>query len=158
MNIVIAGGGVAGLEALLALRALAGDRVGLTLIAPDPDFTYLPMAVAEPFALGSAHRVPLLEFTEEAGAELVAGAVVEVDDGAGEVRLDSGGKRSFDALIVATGGRPVAGVEGARRGGRVAIRRSTAGCCATSRRATASSSRSSCRPARSGRCPSTSSR
>ena len=98
MEIVIAGGGVAGLEALLALRAVAGDRVGLMLIAPDPDFTYLPMAVAEPFALGSAHRVPLREFTEEAGAELVAGAVVEVDDGAGEVRLDTGGKRSYDAL------------------------------------------------------------
>ena len=34
MDIVIAGGGVAGLEALLALRAMAGDRVRLTLIAP----------------------------------------------------------------------------------------------------------------------------
>ena len=51
MEIVIAGGGVAGLEALLALhRALeAGAR--LTLIAPDPDFTYRPLAVAEPFGL-----------------------------------------------------------------------------------------------------------
>ena len=39
MNIVIAGGGVAGLEALLALQALAGDRVALTLIAPEPDFS-----------------------------------------------------------------------------------------------------------------------
>jgi len=113
MNIVIAGGGVAGLEALLALRALAGDRVGLTLIAPDPDFTYLPLAVAEPFALGSAHSVPLREFTEEAGAELVLSAVLGVDDAAGELRLDVGGTRAFDALIVAPGGRPVSGVEGA---------------------------------------------
>ena len=36
MDIVIAGGGVAGLEALLALGALAGDRARLTLVAPDP--------------------------------------------------------------------------------------------------------------------------
>src|SRR5215207_169772 len=101
MNIAIAGGGVAGLEALLALHELAGDRVSLTLIAPDPDFSYRPMAVAEPFALGGAHRVPLTSFAEETGAELVQAAVIGVDDAAGELRLDDGGKRSFDAAIVA---------------------------------------------------------
>ena len=113
MDIVIAGGGVAGLEALLALRAMAGDRLRLTLIAPDPDFTYRPLAVAEPFALGHAHRVPLTRFAADAGAELVRDAVVGVDDGAGEVRLRDGGSRPYEALIVAPGGRAVAGVEGA---------------------------------------------
>ena len=48
LRVVIGGGGVAGLEALLALHALAGDRVQLTLVAPDPDFAYRPLAVAEP--------------------------------------------------------------------------------------------------------------
>jgi sulfide:quinone oxidoreductase len=37
---VVAGGGVAGLEALLALRALAGTRVELTLVAPHDEFVY----------------------------------------------------------------------------------------------------------------------
>ncbi len=113
MKIVIAGGGVAGLEALLALHQLAGDRASLTLIAPDPDFSYRPMAVAEPFSLGSAHAVPLSEFAEETGAEIVQAAVVGVDDAAGEVRLADGGTRAFDALLVAPGGRMVSGVEGA---------------------------------------------
>jgi sulfide:quinone oxidoreductase len=113
MGIVIAGGGVAGLEALLALRAMAGDRVGLTLIAPDPYFSYRPMAVAEPFALGRAHRVALNSFTDETGAELIQAAVTGVDDAAGELRLDDGGSRPFDAVIVAPGGRAVSGVEGA---------------------------------------------
>jgi sulfide:quinone oxidoreductase len=72
------------------------------------------MAVAEPFALGSAHRVPLREFTDAAGAELVQAAVAGVDDASGEVRLDDGATRSFDALLVAPGGRAVKGVEGAR--------------------------------------------
>ena len=39
LRVLIAGGGVAGLETLLALRALAGDLVDLELLAPEP--TYL---------------------------------------------------------------------------------------------------------------------
>jgi sulfide:quinone oxidoreductase len=113
MKIVIAGGGVAGLEALLALHAVAGERVDVELIAPDPQFTYRPMAVAEPFALGSAHRVPLSRVTEETGAQLLCAAVVGVDDAAGELRLDDGGTRAFDALLIAPGARAVSGIEGA---------------------------------------------
>jgi sulfide:quinone oxidoreductase len=113
LNVLIAGGGVAGLEALLGLRAVAGDRVRLTLVAPEPDFTYRPLAVAEPFALGRAHLVPLSRFADDAGAELVVRALAEVDDEAGEVRLDDGGTRAYDALIVAPGARPVSGVDGA---------------------------------------------
>src|SRR5215212_4595510 len=51
-RILIVGGGVAALETLLALRDLAEDRVALTLVAPEAAFTYRPMRVAEPFALG----------------------------------------------------------------------------------------------------------
>jgi sulfide:quinone oxidoreductase len=113
MDVAIAGGGVAGLEALLGLRAMAGDKVRLTLMAPDADFSYRPLAVAEPFALGHAHKVPLQRFAEEVGAELVLEALASVDDGARELRLADGSTRSFDALLVAPGGRPVVGVEGA---------------------------------------------
>jgi sulfide:quinone oxidoreductase len=113
MDVLIAGGGVAGLEALLALRALAGDRVRLTLASADDQFTYRPLAVAQPFALGSPHRVPLTQFTEETGAELVLDAVVHVDDEAGQVGFERGSTRSFDALLLAPGGRAVEGVEGA---------------------------------------------
>jgi sulfide:quinone oxidoreductase len=113
MDIVIAGGGVAGLEALLALRDLAGPRAHLTLIAPDPDFTYKPLAVAEPFALGAAQRVPLRTITDAVGADLVLEAVTEVDDAAGEVHLGNHATHRFDALLVAPGARPVPGLEGA---------------------------------------------
>jgi sulfide:quinone oxidoreductase len=113
MHILIAGGGVAGLEALLAVKAMAGDRARLTLVAPDPDFVYKPLAVAEPFGLGHAHRVPLTRFAEDAGAELIIDSLVAVDDGFGRARLEGGATLYYDQLIVATGGRPVAGVEGA---------------------------------------------
>ena len=48
-RVVAAGAGVAGLELALALRALAEDLVSVELIAPEREFTYRPLAVAEPF-------------------------------------------------------------------------------------------------------------
>jgi hypothetical protein len=58
LQVLVAGGGVAGLEALLALRDLAGGRVELTLLSPEEEFVYRPMAVAEPFGRGRADRQP----------------------------------------------------------------------------------------------------
>jgi sulfide:quinone oxidoreductase len=113
MNIVIAGGGVAGLEALLALHRTLGERARLVLVAPDSDFTYRPLAVAEPFGLGHAHRVPLRRFANDTGADLILDAVSAVDDANGRLQLAGGDHCDFDALLLAPGGRAVAGVPGA---------------------------------------------
>jgi len=48
-NVVIAGGGVAGLEAALALRELGGKSIVTTLVASDPELVYRPLTVREPF-------------------------------------------------------------------------------------------------------------
>ena len=48
-RVLIAGAGVAGLETLLALRALAGDRIHVTLLAPELKFVNSSMSVAQPF-------------------------------------------------------------------------------------------------------------
>src|SRR5436853_376714 len=53
-NVVIAGGGVAGLEALLALHALAGHVAEITLLSSEREFLYRPLTVAEPFGRGQA--------------------------------------------------------------------------------------------------------
>ncbi len=113
LRVVVAGGGIAGAEALLALRALAGERVDLTLISPSSDLVYRPLAVAEPFGLGHAERYPLADLVAEAGAHLVEGSLAEVDEAAREVVLDDGSRVAFDALLVAVGAKAVAAVENA---------------------------------------------
>ena len=72
-KVLIAGGGVAALEAALALRALAGDRAAVELLAPEPQFWYRPMSVAEPFGLGEARRFELQELATAAGATYTPG-------------------------------------------------------------------------------------
>ncbi len=57
LRVVIAGGGVAALEALLALGELAPGLVSAELIAPESEFTYRPLAVTEPFGAGPTRRL-----------------------------------------------------------------------------------------------------
>ncbi|HEX7299541.1 MAG TPA: FAD-dependent oxidoreductase, partial [Solirubrobacteraceae bacterium] len=102
-RVVIAGGGVAGIEALLALRALGGDHVELTLVSPTPDFVYRPLAVAEPFALGHQRRTPLAEAARRAEAAFVHAPLTSVDVATRTMRLGDGQELAYDALVLATG-------------------------------------------------------
>ena len=109
---VIVGGGVAGLETLLALDDLAGDRVSLTLVAPQPDFVYKPLLVEEPFDLGPAERHELGPLAEEKGARFVQRAVTAVRPEAHIVELGDGLTLEYDYLVVAAGGRFKPALEG----------------------------------------------
>jgi sulfide:quinone oxidoreductase len=106
-RVVIAGGGVAGIEALLALRALAGDRVELTLVSPTQDFVYRPLAVAEPFALGSPRHTPLADAARTADAEFVQAPLIGVDVANRTVHLGDGQELGYDSLLLATGAAAV---------------------------------------------------
>ena len=103
LRVLIAGGGVAGLEALLALRDLVGERVHLALVSPDNEFVYRPMAVAVPFARGHMQRANLQDIARSVDAEFIRGELAEVDDDARSATLVDGRTLSFDALLVAVG-------------------------------------------------------
>ena len=74
LRVVVAGGGIAAAEVLLALRDLAGDRVSLTLVSPSDELILPALSVAEPFALGRAQRYALAELLTCVGGDLVAGS------------------------------------------------------------------------------------
>jgi sulfide:quinone oxidoreductase len=111
LRVVVAGGGVAGIEALLTLHALAGDRVELTLADAQPDFIYRPMKVAEPFARGQAKRYPIADMARDAGARLVADNITAVDPDARIAHTAGGEALRYDELVLATGARSVPAYE-----------------------------------------------
>ena len=104
-RIVIVGGGVGGLEALLALRALGGDRLDLTLVSQNDWFIDRPMTVAEPFGLGSAARHSLSEIAAELGAQFVQATAVGVDAAEHRISCADGSEIGFETLILAPGAR-----------------------------------------------------
>jgi sulfide:quinone oxidoreductase len=112
-RVLIAGGGVAALEAALALRALAEDRVSVELLAPEPRFWYRPLAVAEPFGLGDARQFELTELAAAAGVSFSLGALAGIDAASRQVLTSAGNSIRYDVLLVACGACPIAAVPGA---------------------------------------------
>lgn len=104
-RVVIGGGGVAGLEALIALRELAGNRVSITLIAPTGEFLIRALSVGSPFAHPSPRRYDLAKVCGDHGATFHRDAVHQVVRDTGCVITQSGDEIGFDSLLIAVGAR-----------------------------------------------------
>ena len=107
LEVVIAGAGVAGLETLIALRSLAGPRVAITLVAPEDDFTYRPLATAAPFGLDKVPTYSLDRIASDFQATHLRDRVSWIGPGGQRVFLENGDEIGYDALVVALGARAV---------------------------------------------------
>lgn len=113
LRVLVAGAGVAALEAALALRDLGGERLTVELVAPEQEFVYRPLAVAAPFRMGDGRRFPLQRLVEAAGATLTQAAVRQVDPERKRVTTAEGEELPYDALLLALGAQPLEAIEGA---------------------------------------------
>ncbi|MGO9959695.1 MAG: NAD(P)/FAD-dependent oxidoreductase [Solirubrobacteraceae bacterium] len=102
-KVIICGAGIAGIEGLLRLRRLAGDRVEITLLSPGDDFAYRPLAVLEPFTRSSIRRYPLAQIAADTGAGVVSGSLARIDTEAREAQTHDGLSLPYDALLLALG-------------------------------------------------------
>ena len=106
MRVLVAGGGIAALEALAGLHALARERVEPTLLAPEASFSYRPLSTAVPFTFHEERRRSLAELAGGLGARFVRDALAVVDDARGRVLTHDGDFLPYDVLVVAVGARP----------------------------------------------------
>ncbi|UTI66320.1 FAD-dependent oxidoreductase [Paraconexibacter antarcticus] len=105
LRVLVAGGGTAALEAALALRALAGDRVTTTVLAPAGDYVDRPSTVREPFAGAPAARHDLGGLLRDAGATHVTDSLAWVDTGERVAHTTGGAALPYDELVIAVGAR-----------------------------------------------------
>jgi sulfide:quinone oxidoreductase len=110
---VIAGGGVAALEGLLALRTLAGAAVDIELLAPEREFVYAATSVAEPFGLSERRSYDLEEIANDQGAHLVSDTLESVDPERRVIGTAASGEVEYGALLLAIGARRTQALPGA---------------------------------------------
>jgi sulfide:quinone oxidoreductase len=103
VRVVVAGGGPAAVELLLALHDLAAELVDVVLVAPSREFVYQPLAVARPFGAEPPQRFELARIAADCGSTQRVGTLVGVDTRSREVLLRDGSRLDYDALVVATG-------------------------------------------------------
>jgi sulfide:quinone oxidoreductase len=103
-RVVIAGGGVAALEAVLAFQELDIDHaLSVEVVAPDTRFVYRQLSVRDPFGPRSTRAYDLEPLVQQAGARMRHGQVDGVDPDERLVTLGDGTQLPYDALLLATG-------------------------------------------------------
>jgi sulfide:quinone oxidoreductase len=105
LHVVVAGGGIAGAETLLALRALTGDALSLTLVSPVGQLHYRPFAVLEPFAAGAIRHYDIGEICDDLDVTHRPDALAAVDPVERAIVTEGGERISYDALVLAPGAR-----------------------------------------------------
>ena len=112
-NVLIAGSGVAAVEAALALHALAGDRVGLELLAPAAELHERPWSVLTPFGAEAAPRIDLGGLVHELGMRWHRDSLDAVEADTHTVFTRGGERLHYEILVVATGARSRESIPGA---------------------------------------------
>jgi sulfide:quinone oxidoreductase len=112
-HIVVVGGGVAAVEAVAALRAIAGSLPRITLLAPEDQLIQRPASVAAPFGFGLPAALPFDAIRRHARFDLHRGALARVEPEDHVAITDHGEPVRYDKLLVAVGARPEPAVPGA---------------------------------------------
>ena len=110
---MVAGGGFAALEVVLGLRAPAGRAARISLVSPDPVFAYRPAATLEAFGDAPPRAFDLRAITADLGVRYHRTRVENVRVARRRIELGSGGRLTYDALVLATGARATVGIRGA---------------------------------------------
>jgi sulfide:quinone oxidoreductase len=112
-RVIVAGGGPAAVETILALHELAPKAFEIDLVTTSAELVLRPYEVLAPFREGQGRRYPLARIAEDANARLVRDGIATVDPLARRIVTHAGVERRYDALVVAVGAQRVHPIGGA---------------------------------------------
>ena len=112
-HVLITGAGMAAVECALALRALAGPRAAIELLAPAAELVHRPSSVRTPFGGEPARRVPLDRLARDLGVRLHRDALASVEAERHRVVTRDGDYVPYEILVVAVGAHSREAVPGA---------------------------------------------
>lgn len=104
-EVVVVGGGIGGIEGLLALVDLGEHRLRLRVVAAHPSFVMRPQTLGRPWGAEPLH-VDLERLCQDLGVAFTRGTVASVDAGRHELITAGGDVVGYDRLLLAPGARP----------------------------------------------------
>jgi sulfide:quinone oxidoreductase len=113
MHVVIAGGGVGALEGLLALQALAGKSVEISVVTASRHLTYRALSTVEPFGGQAPPRFPWDDIARDRAVRWIPDVLAGVRPDDREIDTRDGRPVPYDALLLALGARPEPALRGA---------------------------------------------
>ncbi len=105
-RLLVAGGGVGAVEALLAIGELAPDAFDLTLLAPGPALVLAPESEAAATGGPPARHFDLAAIAGDLGVDHVPDALDAVDVSERRANTRDGSALEYDALLLALGALP----------------------------------------------------
>jgi len=104
-RVLVAGGGVAGLETVFALRALAPEQLDITLLAPKLKFLNRSMSVDGAFKPKRARGIRFERMLAELDARWVRARLDRVEHESSVAVTREGERLSYEILVIALGAR-----------------------------------------------------
>jgi len=114
-KLLVAGGGVGAVEALLALRELAPEALDVTLLAPGPAVVLAPESVAEATGGPPARHFDLAAIAGDLAVSYVCDGLEAIDVSERRATTRDGTVIDYDALLLALGALPGPTLPGALR-------------------------------------------
>ena len=104
-NIIVLGSNFGGATAALELQRKLKNKATVTVISPNPDFTFIPSLIWVPFGRRKLNDIsfPIKPIMEKKGIRFIRDAATRVNPEVNTVETKQSGNFTYDYLVISTG-------------------------------------------------------
>ena len=104
-KIVVLGSNFGGATAAMELQRKLKSDAHVTVISPNPNFTYIPSLIWVPFGQRKLNDIsfPIRPMLEKKGIEFIQDNAIKASPESNEVHTEKNGTISYDYLVISTG-------------------------------------------------------